>query len=281
MADFRSVTAVDRDRLVGALGNKITVQESPWLNLLLITFNTRKKPFDDARVRLALSLAIDRWKAAEVLPRSTIMRYVGGYLRPGFELAASDAELETMPGFSRNIEASRVEARRLLAEAGVPNLKIKLTNRTIANLFTGGGVYVIDQWRQIGVETEHFQANDVLYNNSLNEGTFDVALSFQGNSVDEPTYQLARYLSVEQSSNQSKYTDRELDRLFELQKDAQDAKARYALLRQFETRMLTEAYNVPLLWWQRIVVMSATVKGWQMSPSHLIGQDLERVWLAP
>ena len=122
---------------------------------------------------------------------------------------------------------------------------------------------------------------DVLYNNALNEGTFDVALSFQGDSVDEPSYQLARYLSVEQSSNQSKYTDRELDRLFELQKDTQDPKARYDLLRQFERRMLTEAYNVPLLWWQRIVVMSATVKGWQMSPSHLIGQDLERVWLAP
>jgi len=281
MADFRSVTAVDRDRLVGALGNKVTVQESPWLNVLLVTFNTRKKPFDDPRVRLALSLAIDRWKAAEVLPRSTIMRYVGGYLRPGYALAAGEADLEKMPGFARNIEASRQEARRLLAQAGVPNLKIKLTNRTIANLFTGAGVYVIDQWRQIGVETEHFQANDVLYNNALNEGTFDVALSFQGDSVDEPTYQLARYLSVEQSSNQSKYTDHELDRLFELQKDAQDPKARYALLRQFETRMLTEAYNVPLLWWQRIVVMSATVRGWQMSPSHLIGQDLERVWLAP
>ena len=61
-----------------------------------------------------------------------------------------------MPGFSKNIEASRAEARRLLAEAGVSNLKVKLINRTIANLFTGGGVYVIDQWRQIGVETEHF-----------------------------------------------------------------------------------------------------------------------------
>ena len=76
-----------------------------------------------------------------------------------------------MPGFSKDIEASRAEARRLLAEAGVPNLKLKLTNRTIANLFTGGGVYVIDQWRQIGVETEHFQANDLLYNNAMNEGT--------------------------------------------------------------------------------------------------------------
>jgi peptide/nickel transport system substrate-binding protein len=281
MADFRSVTSVDRDRLVAALGNKITVQESPWLNCLLVTFNTKKKPFDDARVRRALSLAIDRWKAAEVLPRSTIMRYIGGYTRPGYELAAREEDLVKMPGFSKDIEASRAEARRLLAEAGVPNLKIKLTNRTIANLFTGGGVYVIDQWRQIGVETEHIQANDVLYNNSLNDGTFDVALSFQGDSVDEPTYQLTRYLSVDLSSNQGKYIDRELDRLFEVQKDAADAKERYQALRQFETRMLTEAYNVPLLWWQRIVVMSAKVKGWQMSPSHLIGQDLEQVWLEP
>ena len=119
MADFRSVTQVDRDRLVGALGNKITVQESPWLNALLITFNANKKPFDDARVRRALSLAVDRWKAAEVLPRSTIMRYVGGYVRPGYELAAREEDLVKMPGFSRDIEASRAEARRLLKEAGV------------------------------------------------------------------------------------------------------------------------------------------------------------------
>jgi peptide/nickel transport system substrate-binding protein len=43
--------------------------------------------------------------------------------------------------------------------------------------------------------------------------------------------------------------------------------------------MLTEAYIVPLLWWNRIVVMSAKIHGWSMSPSHLIGQDLETVWL--
>lgn len=281
MADFRSVTTADRDRLVGALGDKIVVRESPWLNSLLITFNTKKKPFDDARVRRALSLAVDRWKAAEVLPRSTIMRYVGGYMRPGYSLAATENDLVKMPGFSKDIEASRAEARRLLAEAGVTNLKVKLTNRMIANLFTGGGVYVIDQWRQIGVETEHFQANDLLYNNALNEGTFDVALSFQGDSVDEPTYQLTRYLSVDLSSNQGKYIDREADKLFELQRDAPDDKARYQALRKFETHMLTEAYNVPLLWWQRIIVTSAKIKGWEMSPSHLIGQDLEKVWLAP
>lgn len=281
MADFRSVTTADRDRLVAALGDKIIVQESPWLNVLLVTFNTKKPPFSDSRVRRALSLAIDRWKAAEVLPRSSIMRYVGGYLRPGSEFAAREEDLVKFPGFSRNIEASRAQARSLLAEAGVPNLKVRLTNRTISNLFTPAGIYIIDQWRQIGVETEHVQANETLYNNSMNDGTFDVALDFQGDSVDEPTYQLARHLSVDLSQNRGRYTDRWVDELFNRQKDETDQQIRYLGVRAFEHRMLDEAYTVPLLWWQRIVVMRANIRGWGMTPSHLIGQDLETVWLKP
>ena len=155
------------------------------------------------------------------------MRYVGGYLRPGYELAAREEDLAKMPGFGKDIEASRAEAKRLLAEAGVPNLKVQLINRTISNLFTPGGIYVIDQWRQIGVETEHVQANETLYNNAMNEGTFDVALDFQGDSVDEPTYQLPRYLSVDLSSNRGKYTDRELDRLFERRRTPPIRQERY------------------------------------------------------
>ena len=281
MADFRSVTTVDRDRLVAALGDRITVHESPWLNVLLVTFNTRKPPFNDPRVRKALSLTIDRWKAAEVLPRSSIMRYVGSFTRPGSEFGAREEDLIKMPGFSKDIEASRAEAKALLAAAGVPNLKVRLINRTVSNLYIPAGIYIIDQWRQIGVETEHVQANETLYNNSMNEGTFDVALDFQGDSVDEPTYQLARHLSVDLSSNRGRYTDRAIDELFERQKDETDPKMRYMAVRAFEWRMLEEAYTVPLLWWQRIVVMRSNVKGWGMTPSHLIGQDLETVWLKP
>ena len=281
MADFRSVTTADRDRLVAALGDRITVHESPWLNVLLVTFNTRKPPFNDPRMRKALSLAIDRWKAAEVLPRSSIMRYVGSFTRPGSEFGAREEDLVKMPGFSKDIEASRAEAKALLAAAGVPNLKVRLINRTVSNLYIPAGIYIIDQWRQIGVETEHVQANETLYNNSMNEGTFDVALDFQGDSVDEPTYQLARHLSVDLSSNRGRYTDRAIDELFERQKDETDPKMRYMAVRAFEWRMLEEAYTVPLLWWQRIVVMRSNVRGWGMTPSHLIGQDLETVWLKP
>ena len=54
------------------------------------------------------------------------MGYVGGIMRPGSEWALSDAELQEQLGFSKNIERSRNEARRLLQEAGATNLKVKL-----------------------------------------------------------------------------------------------------------------------------------------------------------
>jgi len=36
---------------------------------------------------------------------------------------------------------------------------------------------------------------------------------------------------------------------------------------------------VPLLWWNRIVVTSSKLRGWTITPSHFIGQDLTDVWL--
>jgi hypothetical protein len=44
--------------------------------------------------------------------------------------------------------------------------------------------------------------------------------------------------------------------------------------REFERHALTEAYSVPLLWWDRIVATSAKLKGWEITPRHFIGQDL-------
>jgi peptide/nickel transport system substrate-binding protein len=44
---------------------------------------------------------------------------------------------------------------------------------------------------------------------------------------------------------------------------------------------LTEAYTVPLLWWNRIAAVSSKLKGWSVTPSHFIGQDLTDVWIEP
>jgi peptide/nickel transport system substrate-binding protein len=138
LAEFRGHSPADRDRLVKALGAKATVQESPWVCSLVVTFNTKKKPFDDVRVRQALSLAVDRWGGAQALSKIALVRHVGGILRPGYELAANEKELAAYPGFSKDINASRTEAKKLLQAAGVPNLTFALTNRNVAMPYTPG-----------------------------------------------------------------------------------------------------------------------------------------------
>ena len=39
------------------------------------------------------------------------------------------------------------------------------------------------------------------------------------------------------------------------------------------------ARDLMLLWWNRIVPYRSYVKGWKISPSHYINQDLATIWL--
>jgi len=52
------------------------------------------------------------------------------------------------------------------------------------------------------------------------------------------------------------------------------------LMREFETYVLdTQAHMIMTPWWYRVIPMRSYVKGWKISPSHYINQDLANVWL--
>src|SRR5258708_34431629 len=128
-AEFRGITPAERDRLKAALGDKIVVTESPWLCKFDVFFNNAKPPYNDPRVRRALSLAIDRWKGAEALSRTAFVRAVGLTIRPGHPLAIPETELMTMPGFGQDRAAAKAEPKRLVQAAGAEHLKVKELNR--------------------------------------------------------------------------------------------------------------------------------------------------------
>jgi len=280
-AEFRGITPIQRDDLQEALGDRIDVSESPWLSNLLVVFNTHRAPFDDVRVRRALSLAIDRWGAAAKLQTSTFLKYVGGVMRPGSSMATPESELVTIPGFSRDIAASREKARRLLAEAGLHDLKLTIMVRDIPMPHYTGADLLVDSWHEVGVTATEDRRNIWDWQKVIDAGDFDVALDFSGDFYDDPTIQLTKFVSHDLSPvNYSGSTDRFLDALFIGQAVTSDPRQRAKIVRDFERHALTEAYTVPLLWWSRIVATSSALKGWSITPSHFIGQDLTDVWFS-
>ena len=279
-AEFRGVTPPQRDDMVAAFGDRMTVSESPWLSNLSVVFNVKRAPFSDARVRRAMSLAIDRWGAADKLQKTTFLKYVGGLMRPGSSMATPEAELVELPGFGRDIAAARAEAKRLLAAAGVHDLKLTLLVRDIPMPHFAGADLLVDSWRQVGINATEEKLGIFDWQSRVEAGNFDAALDFSGDYFDDPTIQLTKYVSHDLSPvNNSGSTDQFLDALYIGQAVTENPQQRAKIVRAFEKHALTEAYTVPLLWWNRIVVTSSKLGGWYITPSHFIGQDLTDVWL--
>jgi len=280
---FRGFSPSERDSLVQALGAKITVQESPWDCVSLVAINHDRKPFDDKRVRRALTLALDRYEASRNLSRIAVVKEVGGIQVPGTPWATPPADLEKVAGYGRDIAASRAEARRLLREAGVPEgFAFTFKNRGIPQPYEPVGIWLIDQWRQIGlnVKQETIEASTMV--SVLRRGDFEVASDAQCSFVVEPDIDIAKFQSVGVSDiNYGRYKDPVLDELFIKQARAADPEERKRHLRAFERRLLDEeAHYFYTLQWHRIIAHSAKVRGWTITPSHFLNQQLDVVWLA-
>jgi peptide/nickel transport system substrate-binding protein len=280
--EFRGFPPKSRDDLVKALGDKITVQESDWNCVLIITPNHHKKPFDDVRVRRALTLAVDRWGGSKYLSNIAIVKAVGGVVFPGHPLAATKEELQQIAGYWPDIEKSRAEAKRLLKEAGQENLKFTLHNRGVDQPYKIVGTWLIDQWKKIGLTVDQrVQPTGPFYNTLRSKKDFDVSMDFNCQAVVNPLLDVAKFISDDVTGNQNAgYQDRELDKMFEAMNRSGDEKEQRAIMRKFEKRTLDEqAQQFVTLWWNRIIPHRSYVKGWKISPSHYLNQDLSGVWL--
>ncbi len=280
MAEFRAQNPKERDQLMAEGKDRFVMHEGTWVGALMVIFNTKKKPFDDVRVRQALSMSIDRWGGSAPLSKISILKGVGGVQRPGAAMALPEAELVKLPGYGKDAEKSRAAARQLLKDAGVENLTLRLVNRNVAEPYTPGGIYVVDQLRRIGVNAQHEQLETKLYFDAVGSSNFDLAIEFINDPNDDPTQQFAKYVSKKISTiGYSGHADDMLDGLYEAQRREVDPAKRIKIVHDLERHALTQAYNVPLLWYHRIIVHDKRIKGWHFTPSHYVQQDLTEVWL--
>jgi peptide/nickel transport system substrate-binding protein len=277
--EFRGFPPAVRDELVGALGDKITVQTSDWNCGSFVEPNHKKKPFDDARVRRALTLAIDRWHGAPQLAKIANVHTVGGIVFPGSPLAADKEELQDVAGFSLDIEKSRAAARRLLKEAGAEGLSFELLNRNVDQPYKYNATWVIDEWSKIGLHVTQRVVPTGPWFEAMRQGNFDAVLAGNCQSVVNPLLDVQRYLP-NYAANYGQFDDKQEIALYDEMLRETDFTKQRALMREFEKHVLdTQSHEIFLLWWYRTVPYRSYVKGWKISPSHYLNQDLATIWL--
>jgi peptide/nickel transport system substrate-binding protein len=281
-AEFRGYPPAAMDQLKSELGDKINVQESDWNCGSTLIFNHQKKPFNDVRVRRALTLAIDRWGSASAMSKIANVRTVGSIVFPGSPLAPTKDELQQIAGFWPDIEKSREEAKRLLKEAGQENLSFELLNRNVDQPYKYVGTWVVDQWNKIGVHATQKVVPTGPWFAAQRSGEFNVNVGANCHSVVNPVIDVQPYLPSSVYKAQYGYFDdpQEVEFYDKVLHETDPPKQHADMYRFVKYVMDEKVHTAYLLWWYRRVPLRDYVHGWKVSPSHYINQDLSSVWLS-
>jgi peptide/nickel transport system substrate-binding protein len=116
---------------------------------------------------------------------------------------------------------------------------------------------------------------------AMRSGNFDVVLEANCSSVVNPLLDSQKVLPRSAyTENYGNYDDQKEIDLYQAMLHETDAAKQRALMRDFEKHVIdAEAHEFPMLWWYRIIPYRNYVKGWKISPSHYLNQDLATIWL--
>jgi peptide/nickel transport system substrate-binding protein len=266
------ITAARGDKVKVVGGGKATTF-GPWFAI-----NTQRDAVKDERVRRALNLALDRWGASRAMEQITPMFRVGALVRPGATFARSDDELAKLPGFGRDIEAARAEARKLLSAAGKSNLKLTVVNN---RAFTYFGVYVADQLSKIGVQVEHLPLDTPQVAARRTSGDYDLIFDSTAEFVDDPSIQLAYFEPFSTNrANLARVGDPTFVEMFQAQLQDVNPTTRAKKVRELEAYLMQKSYVMPLFWQSRKRVIDAGLHGLDGDyPSNYVKLDFSDLWL--
>ncbi|GLS46069.1 peptide ABC transporter substrate-binding protein [Methylobacterium brachythecii] len=237
------------------------VQLSPALGLLAIAVNTRKKPFDDIRVRRALSLVIDREFLAQAVWGDT-MAPAYSLCPPGLDNYRDPPELagrETLP-----IDREE-EARALLAEAGYGPGKAPLTleyrfNTTDNNRNTA--IALADFWRGIGIETRFVNTDAKTHFAYLRDGgDFDLARMSWYADYSDPQNFLFLLRTGNVGFNAGHWSNAAYDGLLNQAAAEREVGKRADMLFQAERIVVSELPWIPVLHYRSKALVSPRLHG--------------------
>jgi oligopeptide transport system substrate-binding protein len=268
-AGFRRFQAGELDALVNFPPERLdwiranmpgTLRLSPSLGVYVYVPNLTRPPLNDARVRRALSLALDRERLTQALLRTGDRPAWGvvpaGAGNPAGALPDPDARLS---------RAQRVaEARRLLREAGYDAahpLKLRITFHT-SEEHRRIALAVASLWKEAGVDATPDNAERRVVESRARDGDFELVRMLWFSPYDDPEGFLD-FFRKGHPSNFTGYSSAAFEALMSEADAERDSRKRLALLRDAERRVIADSAVLPIYFLVSRRLVSRRVRGWE------------------
>jgi len=219
-----------------------SVIQATWLN-------TKRKPFDDPRVRRAMHLALDRPALIDVVKDVTPMQ-VGGFIYPFSDFATPSAELGKRVGYQTDTGAALKEARALMAAAGhADGLKgLDFLVRDVASFKLWS--QAIQAMLQEGLNIQcslRTVVESVWFDDTAN-GHFDIAIGAIVSTLLDPSDYFNAWYGKDGPQNYSFWDNKDFQALSAQIDREVDAEKRHELVRQSEVIMEQNPPLLPVAW---------------------------------
>lgn len=245
-----------------------------------IIINHKKPPFNDPRVRRAISLAIDRQAFVKAVHQGGAMQGAAMAPKPYGVWGLSEKDLGSLPGYGDPAK-EKAEARKLLAEAGYgPGKPLKVTMSTRAiPIYVDFASFVVDQLKHVGIEATLEQVETGVWHPKVTRREFELGANLTGIGPDDPDANFFENFKCGSPRNYSDYCNPEVDRMIEEQSQTLDPAKRLGLVHEIDKRLQLEGAR-PIMGWRVLYFQHwPSVKGLVAHQSIYNFGRMQDVWL--
>lgn len=239
------------------------------LGTYYVSMNLQRDAFQNAKVRKALALAIDRDYVANTIMQGTYSA-ASNVVGPGIVDEQGyfyDNANGGSPYIAADYEANLAEAKKLLEEAGYPNGEGYPTIEYSTN-DSGYHVplaeYLQQTWGDLGITLTINKMEWSSFTPARRAGEYDVARNGWVMDYNDPSNMIELF-STGNGNNDGKYSNADFDAAIEGSKVA-DAAEHFAQLHKAEDILMEDMGCIPVAYYNEFWLQSSSLKGTWHSP---------------
>lgn len=237
------------------------------LGTYYVSLNLKRDAFKDAKVRRALSLAIDRDYVANTIMQGTYST-ADSIVAPGIvDENGYFHDNGNAPYISADYEANLAEAKKLLADAGYPNGEGYPTieySTNDAGYHVPLAEYLQQAWSDLGITLTISKMEWSSFTAARRAGEYDVARNGWVMDYNDPSNMLDQFCSGN-GNNDGKYSNPEFDAAIEASRVA-DVSEHFAQLHKAEDILMEDTGCLPIAYYNDYWLQSPALKGTWHSP---------------